>query len=102
MPLASTTREAIGDLEDISITMMDGELAVRVEVQRRLLVALGSPGRTSPVQQLTTLEAHRPQVERVASAKFDQGEYHRYANGAVVRVTPADWDRYTRALPAAG
>jgi hypothetical protein len=101
MPLASTTHEAMGDVEDISITMMDGEFAVRVEVQRKLLVALASLGRSSPAQQLATLQAHREQVERVASAKYDHGDFHRYANGAVVRVTPADWDQHRRALQAA-
>jgi hypothetical protein len=100
MPLAATTHEAMADLEDISITMMDGEFAVRVEVHRTLLVALAGSGQNSPARQLAILEAHRDQVERVASAKYDQGEYRRYANGAVVRITPTDWERHKRASRA--
>jgi hypothetical protein len=94
MPLASTTQVAMGDLEDISLTMMDGENTVRVDVRRKLLVAIGSLGQNSPAQQLATLEKHRDQVEHVASVKYDKGDYHRYANGCVVRITLADWERY--------
>ena len=97
MPLASTTQEALGALEDICFTMTDGEAAVRVEVQRDLLVAIGGQGQNSPALQLTILEEHRAQVERVASAKYDEGNYQRYANGCVVRITRADWGRYERA-----
>ena len=94
MPLSSTTHEGLADLEDICLTMLDGENAVRVEVQRKLLAALGNLGRNSLAQQLAILEKHRDQVEQVASAKYDQGDYCSYANGCVVRVTTADWARY--------
>jgi hypothetical protein len=91
MPLASTTHIAIGDLEDISLTMLDGENIVRVDVRRNLLVTIGRLPQNSPVQQLAILEEHRDHIEQVASAKYDKGDYHRYANGRVVRITPADW-----------
>jgi Protein of unknown function (DUF1488) len=94
MPLASTTHEALGALEDICFTMTDGEAAVRVEVRRDLLVAVGGRGQNSPALQLTILEEHRAQVERVASDKYDDGNYQRYANGSVIRITRADWERY--------
>jgi hypothetical protein len=97
MPLASTTHRAIGDREDISLTMMDGENTVRVDVQRNLLVAIGTLVHNAPAQQLAILEKHRDQVERVASAKYDQGDYHRYANGSVVCITFTDWERYGKA-----
>jgi hypothetical protein len=32
------------------------------------------------------------QIERIASAKYDEGNYQRYANGSVVRITRADWE----------
>jgi hypothetical protein len=97
MPLAATTQEALGALEDICLIMTDGEAAVRVEVQRQLLVAIGGRGQNSPALQWTILEEHRAQVERVASDKYDDGNYQRYANGSVVRITRADWERYKHA-----
>jgi hypothetical protein len=97
MPLASTTQEALGALEDICFTMTDGEASVRVEVQRDLLVAIGGRGQNSPALQLTILEEHRGEIERIATAKYDEGNSQRYANGSVVRITRADWERYKRA-----
>ena len=94
MPLASTTHGAIGDREDISLTMMDGENTVRVDVRRNLLVTIGSLVHNAPAQQLAILEKHRGLIEQIASAKYDKGDCLRYANGCVVRVTPADWERY--------
>jgi hypothetical protein len=96
MPLVSTTHVAIGDREEISFAMKDGEDTVRVDVPRSLLVALGSLGQNSLAQQLTILEKHKDRVEQIASAKYDEGEYKRYANGAVVPITPYDWERYTQ------
>jgi hypothetical protein len=96
MPLVSTTHMAIGDREEISFAMKDGEDTIRVDVHRSLLVAIGSLGQNSSAQQLTILEKHKTRVEQIASAKYDEGEYQRYANGAVVPVTPSDWERYTQ------
>jgi len=97
MPLASTGQEAQGALEDICFPMTDGEMAVRVEVQRSLLVAIGGLGQNSPAVQLKTLERHRGEIERIATAKYDEGNSRRYANGSVVRITRADWERYKHA-----
>ena len=102
MPLASTTHRAIGDLEDISLTMLDGENTVRVDVQRNLLVTVGRLRQNSPAQQLAILEEHRDHIEQVASAKYDKGDYHRYANGRVVRITLGDWERYRPEEKVAG
>ena len=102
MPLTLTTQKAIGDREDISLTMTDGENTVRVDVRRKLLVAIGSLVHNAPAQQLAVLEEHRDQVEQVASAKYDHGDYHRYANGFVVCITPTDWERYRRARGSDG
>ena len=96
MPLESTTHGAIGDREEISLAMKDGENTIRVDVHRSLLVAIGSLGQNSSAQQLTILETHRNRVEQIASAKYDDGDYQRYANGTVVPVTPSDWERYTQ------
>jgi hypothetical protein len=74
--------------------MMDGENTVRVDVRRNLLVAIGRARQNSPAQQLAILEQHRDHIEQVASVKYDKGDYHRYANGRVVCITPADWERY--------
>jgi hypothetical protein len=82
------------ECERISLIMMDGENTVRVDVRRKLLVAIGSLVHNAPAQQLAVLEQHRDQVEQIASAKYDQGDYQRYPNGSVVPITPADWERY--------
>ena len=40
---------------------------------------------------LAALEEHRNSIEQIASAKYDEGDYHRYANSTVVPVGMADW-----------
>jgi hypothetical protein len=93
MPLTPTTHEVLASFEDISFVMLDGERTVRVDVPRNLLMAIARSGRGSAVGCKAVFETHRGDIERVASAKYDAGNFHSYANGCVVPVRPDDWAR---------
>jgi len=91
VPLTPTTHAAIDAFEEISFLMVDGERLVRVDVHRALLAGIAKSPRRSPKSYLAALEEHRNSIEQIASAKYDEGDYHRYANSTVVPVGMADW-----------
>ena len=94
MPLMPTTHAAIDAFEEISFLMVDGERVVRVDVHRALLAGISKSPRRSPQGYLAALEEHRNSIEQIASAKYDEGDYLRYANSTVVPVGMADWAHY--------
>jgi hypothetical protein len=91
VPLTPTTHAAIDAFEEISFLMVDGERIVRVDVHRTLLAGIAKSLRRSPQGYLAALEEHRNSIEQIASAKYDEGDYRRYANSTVVPVGMADW-----------
>lgn len=93
MPLARTTHEAIDAVEEFSFLMLDGEKLVRIDVHRRLLEDITGLRSRSSAAYLAALEEHRGRLEQIASAKYDSGDYLRYANSSVVPITKTDWTR---------
>jgi hypothetical protein len=91
MPLRATTHPAKSDEVGVSFWMDDSERLVRVDVPRAQLMALGSSAIYSSARDLSTFEHHREEAETMASAKYDGGGYHDYANSRVVVLSPADW-----------
>jgi hypothetical protein len=88
MPLTPTTPDAICDRDAVSFVMLDGDSFVRVDVHRALLQRMTS--RHSDSEHLAAFGAHRSAIERIASAKFDQGEFRSFANSRVVHIVPSD------------
>jgi hypothetical protein len=88
MPLIATTPDAICDRDAISFVMLDGESFVRVDVPRRVLDRLTSM--RSREAQLAFFNERRPAIERIASEKYDAGEFCGFANSRVVPIMPAD------------
>jgi Protein of unknown function (DUF1488) len=101
MPLMPTTHAAIDAFEEISFLMVDGERVVRVDVHRALLAGISKSPRRSPKSYLAALEEHRNSIEQIASAKYDDGDYHSYANSTVVPVGMADWAQHIDATAQA-
>lgn len=76
MPLTSGLRAHTVHEEGVNFTMLapDGSL-VPCHVERRALDALvGGTGQLSSHQQAPVFTARRPQIERVASEKYDCGQ----------------------------
>lgn len=93
MPLTSTTHSAVDAFEELSFPMLDGERIVRIDVHRRLLEDIDRSLRRTPAGYLAALEEHRSRIEQIASAKYDEGDYLRYANSSVVPIRKTDWAR---------
>jgi hypothetical protein len=93
MPLTPTTHAAIDAFEDISFLMADGERIVRVDVHRGLLAGIAKSLRRSREGYMAAFEEHRDSIERLASAKYDEGDFRSYANSYVVPIRLADWAR---------
>ena len=91
MPLTPTTPDAVCDRDDISFVMLDGDSFVRVDVQRALLERITS--RRSDAEHLAAFDAHRNEIEQIASAKYDRGDFCSFANSRVVPIVPADLPR---------
>jgi len=94
MPLTPTTPDAVCDSGTISFLMLDGESFVRVDVHQTLLRPI-APAR-SDADYLTAFDAHRRAIEKIASAKYDEGDFCSFANFRVVPVGPADLARYAQ------
>jgi hypothetical protein len=92
MPLASTTYRERTHPEGLSFQMVDGGNAIRVDLQRTLMAALGASPSCSDGRDLSTFERHREQLEQIARQKYDCGEYHDYANSRIVVIARADWE----------
>lgn len=92
MPLTPTTPDAICEADTVSFLMLDGESFVRIDVHRGLLERI-TPSRTHRAY-LAAFDAHRSAIERMASAKYDQGDFRSFANSRVVPIGPADLGRY--------
>jgi hypothetical protein len=88
MPLIPTTPDAICDPDAVSFVMLDGDNFVRIDVHRTLLERITS--RYSDSEHLAAFDAHRGEIEQIASAKFDQGDFRSFANSCVVPIGPAD------------
>ena len=88
MPLTPTTPDAICDRDAVSFVMLDGESFVRIDVQRALLERLTS--RCSASAQMAAFDQHRRDIERIASEKYDRGDFRSFANSRVVPIVPAD------------
>jgi hypothetical protein len=88
MPLTPTTPDAICDRDAISFVMLDGDSFVRVDVQRALLERITS--RCSAAAQMAAFDQHRRDIERIASAKYDRGDFSSFANSCVVPIVSAD------------
>ena len=97
MPLTRTTHPAVDALDEFSFPMLDGEKTVRVDVHRRVLEDIERSLRRTPAGYMAALEAHRPRIEQIASAKYDEGDYLSYANSSVVPIRKTDWARHTGA-----
>ena len=93
MPLTRTTPDAICDRDAISFVMLDGDNFVRVDVHRTLLERITS--RYTASEHLAALGEHRSALERIASEKYDQGEFCSFANSRVVPIAAADLLRAT-------
>ena len=88
MPLTPTTPDAICDRDAISFVMLDGDSFVRVEVQRALLQRMTS--RHSDYDHLAAVDKLREILERIASEKYDRGDFRSFANSRVVPIRSAD------------
>jgi hypothetical protein len=93
MPLASTAQAPTGTFGDMSFLMADGDRLVRVDVSRELMAHITGSRWRLPEDGLAALEKARSRIEQIASAKYDAGDYLRYANGYVVSVRMSDWAR---------
>ncbi len=101
MPLTPTFPDAICDTDVITFLMLDGDSSlVRVDVQRALLQRV-TPSR-SDAAHLAVFGAHRDVIEKVASEKFDEGDFRSFPNCRVVPIGPADLPRLaiSRAMAA--
>lgn len=98
MPLSSTTPGPVCELDTISFVMLDGESFVRVDVARSLLEYVTV--RRSDAGHLEAFGHYRKAIERIASAKYDRGDYRSFANSRVVPIGPADVQRYARGILA--
>jgi hypothetical protein len=98
MPLASLSHAPSAGFGEISFRMQDGEKPVRVDVRDELLMLMRIPRPRSPGGYLPAFDKYRDQLERIASAKYDQGNFASYANGCVVAITCADWERHRQGL----
>lgn len=76
--------------------MQDGDEQVRVDVRDELLTFIQSPRPSSPRDYLAVFDKFRDELERIATTKYDQGDFGTYANGRVVTVTWTDWKRHPR------
>jgi hypothetical protein len=94
MPLDPTTHKAINAFDDFSFLMLDGKKFVRVDVHRRLLEDIAESLHRSPAGYLAALEGLRRSIEQIASAKYDEGDYLKYANSCIVSIKKADWMRH--------
>jgi len=94
MPLTRTTHAAVDAFEEFSFPMLDGDNVVRIDVPRRLLEDIDRSLRRTPAGYLAALEEHRSRIEQIASAKYDEGDYLRYANSSVVPIKQTDWTRH--------
>lgn len=94
MPLTSTTPGPVCESDSISFVMLDGESFVRVDVARALLERMTI--RRTDAGHLAAFDEHRRAIERIASAKYDRGDYRSFANSRVVPIGPADLLRYAR------
>ena len=97
MPLVRTLYSAVDAMDEFSFPMLDGEKIVRVDVHRRLLEDIDTSLRRTPAGYMAALEAHRPRIEQIASAKYDEGDFLSYANSSVVPIRKSDWARHTAA-----
>jgi hypothetical protein len=88
MPLTPTTPDAICDRDAVSFVMLDGESFVRVDVERELLMRITS--RRSAADHLAAVGQHRVALERIASDKYDRGDFRSFANSCVVPIGPTD------------
>src|SRR6185312_10394935 len=88
MPLTPTTPDAICDRDAISFVMLDGDSFVRIDVHRALLERMTS--RCSASAQMAAFGEHRGVIERIASAKYDRGDFSSFANSRVVPIVPDD------------
>ncbi|HJU33181.1 MAG TPA: DUF1488 family protein [Hyphomicrobiaceae bacterium] len=88
MPLTATTPDAICDRDAISFVMLDGDSFVRVDVPRSVLDRMTSL--RSQEAQLAAFNERRPAIERIASAKYDAGDFCGFANSRVVPIAPDD------------
>ena len=104
MPLTPTTPETICDRDAFCFVMLDGDSFVRVDVHRSLLERITF--RRSESAHLAAFEEHRGAIERIASAKYDRGDYRSFANSRVVPIGPDDLhglaDSETALTPADG
>jgi|SoiMethySBSTD1v2_1073268.scaffolds.fasta_scaffold4265684_1 hypothetical protein len=94
MPLTPTSPDAICDAGTISFLMLDGDSFVRIDVQQSLLQRVTAS--RSDAAYLTAFGAHRKAIERIASAKYDEGDFCSFANCRVVPIGPADLSRYAQ------
>jgi hypothetical protein len=93
MPLTATTPDPISDRDAISFVMLDGESFVRVDVHRAVLDRMTSL--RSETAQLAVFNDNRIAIERIASAKYDEGDFCGFANSRVVPIVPRDLLRFS-------
>ncbi len=91
MPLTPTTPDPICDRDAVSFVMLDGEGFVRVDVDRTFLERMTS--RRSDSEHVVAVGQHRNAIERIASEKYDRGDFHSFANSRVVPIGSADLPR---------
>jgi hypothetical protein len=91
MPLTPSFPDAICDTDVITFLMFDGDSLVRVDVQRAVLQRV-TPSR-SDAAHLAMFDAHREAIEKVASDKFDEGDFRSFPNCRVVPIGLADLPR---------
>jgi len=96
MPLTPTTPDPICDRDAISFVMLDGDNFVRIDVHRAVFQRM-TP-RSSDSAQLAAFDEHRTAIEQIASEKYDQGDFSRFANSRVVPIVPDDMRRHVSAI----
>jgi hypothetical protein len=99
MPLTPTFPDAICDTDVITFLMFDEDSLVRVDVQRSVLQRV-TPSR-SDAAHLAVFDAHRDAIEKVASEKFDEGNFNTFPNCRVVPIGLADLPRLAIRPPIA-
>jgi hypothetical protein len=74
----------------VSFFMLDGDRIIRVDVSRELLARIDSPPPDSKEGYIKRLKRHRRQLARIATAKYNEGQYEPEVRVLVVRIAADD------------
>ena len=90
MPVARTQKAALVAFGTVSFFMADEQRTVRVDVSKELLASIASPPPGSHDGYIARLQRHRALFEQIATAKYDEGQFHGEVKVLVVRIDDTD------------